>query len=99
MLFQVWDNGKKGRREVNGGVLLLAAMGVVQDEIIDPAVLAKHRNATFRVWMLEDATHPLVHSPSDLATDRTPRIVLIYIYTDEEPEGMCCSGPCTTMAD
>jgi hypothetical protein len=90
MLFQVLDNGTKERREVNGGVPLLAAMGVAQDEIIDPAVLVKH-NATFRVWMLEDATHPLLHSPSDLATDRTPRIVLIGIYTDEEPEGMCCS--------
>jgi hypothetical protein len=91
MLFQGLDNGTKERREMYGGVPLLAAMGVAQDEIIDPAVLAKHCNATFRVWMLEDATHPLLHSPSDLATDRTPRIVLIGIYTDEEPEGTCCS--------
>jgi hypothetical protein len=40
------------RREVNG-VPLLAAMGIAQDEI-DPA----KQNATFRVWTVEDATHP-----------------------------------------
>jgi hypothetical protein len=86
----VLDSGTKERREVNGDGPLVAAMGVAQDEIIDPAVLAKH-NATFRVWTLEDATHPLLHSASDLTTDRTPRIVLIEIYTDEESERAWCS--------
>ena len=63
------------QREVNG-VPLLAAMGVAQDEI-DPAVAKQ--NATFRVWTIEGATHPLLHCASDLATDGTPLIVLIGI--------------------
>ena len=82
MLFRVLDNGTKERRELDCGVFLLAAMGVEQDEIIDldldPAVLAKH-NATFHLGTLEDTTHPLLHSASDLATDDIPRIVLIGI--------------------
>jgi hypothetical protein len=81
VLFQVLDNGTKERREVNGGVpLLVAAMGVAQGEI-DPAVLLTKQNATFRLWTfwtLEDATHPL-RCANDLATDGTPRIVLIEI--------------------
>jgi hypothetical protein len=79
MLFQGLDNGTKERRELDCGVFLVAAMGV-EDEIIDldPAVLAKH-NATFRLGTLEDTTHPLLHSASDLATDDAPRIVLIGI--------------------
>jgi len=83
MLFQGLDNGTKEGREVNG---LLAAMGVAQDEIIDPAVMLAKHNATFRLGTLEDATQPLLHSASDLATDRTPRIVLMRIYTGEELE-------------
>jgi hypothetical protein len=53
MLFQVLDNGTKERRGLDCGVFAM-------DEIIDldPAVLAKH-NATFRLWTLEDTTHPL----------------------------------------